>query len=81
MRQFLPRFDRVILLSAPADVILARLASRTGNSYGKAPGEAARVLDLIETVEPLLRRAATHEIRTSAPLHAVVAEVLRIAHE
>ena len=81
MREFLPRFDHVILLSASADIILERLASRTGNSYGKAPGEAARVLELIQTVEPLLRRAADHEINTSAPLDEVVAEVLRIAQQ
>lgn len=81
MREFLPRFDHIILLSAPAEIILERLANRTGNSYGKAPGEAARVLDLIQTVEPLLRRAADYELDTSAPLGEVVAEVLRIAQQ
>jgi dephospho-CoA kinase len=81
MREFLPRFDHIILLSAPAEIILERLANRTGNSYGKAPGEAARVLELIQTVEPLLRRAADYELDTSAPLGEVVAEVLRIAQQ
>jgi hypothetical protein len=36
------------------------------------------VLDQIHTVEPLLRRAAEHEIDTSAPLDQVVATALRI---
>lgn len=79
MGKFLPQFDHVILLSAPADVILARLATRTGNEYGKGPEQAARVLSLIETVEPLLRRAAGHEIDTSAPRDEVVAAVMEIA--
>ncbi len=79
MRQFLPRFDHIILLSAPADVIVERLKSRTNNPYGKHPDEVARVLDLLQTVEPLLRRAATHEIDSSACLDDVVASVLRLA--
>ena len=68
----------IVLLSAPADVIVERLASRTNNSYGKQPGEVARVVGLIDTVEPLLRRAADHEIDTSVPVEEVVATVLRL---
>lgn len=78
MGTFLPQFDQVILLSAPAQVIVERLATRTNNPYGKHPGEVARVMDLIETVEPLLRRVAGHEIDTSAPLDDIVAAVLRL---
>ena len=78
MGKFLPQFDHVILLSAPADVIVERLGTRTNNSYGKRPGEVARVLGLLETVEPLLRNAAGHEIDTSARLDDVVGTVLRI---
>lgn len=80
MGQFLPQFDQVILLSAPAEIMVERLATRTNNSYGKTSGEVDRVLDLRETVEPLLRRIATHEIDTRAPLDEVVAAVLRLAH-
>jgi shikimate kinase len=79
MGRFLPRFDHVILLSAPADVIVERLRMRASNVYGKRPDEAARVLGLMETVEPLLRHAAGHEIDTSAPLKDVVATVLQLA--
>jgi shikimate kinase len=79
MGQFLPRFDHVILLRAPADVIVERLKSRTNNPYGKHPDEVARVLDLLQTVEPLLRRAATHEIDTHACLDDVVTTVLELA--
>jgi hypothetical protein len=76
--RFHPRFDPIILLSAPAGVLAERLASRTANSFGKAPGELARVLDDLQAVEPLLRKAATHEIRTTRPLAAVVAEILHL---
>jgi dephospho-CoA kinase len=78
MGQFLPQFDHIVLLSAPAEVLVERLATRTTNRYGKRPGEVARVLRLVEDVEPLLRRVAGSEINTSAPLEEVVASVLRL---
>ena len=78
MRKFLPQFDHVVLLSAPADVIVERLRTRTNNPYGKHPGEIARVLRLVEQVEPLLRRVAGHEIDTSVCLKDVVATLLRL---
>ena len=77
--QFHPRFDLIILLSAPVEVLTTRLASRTTNSFGTAPGELERVLDDLQAVEPLLRKAATYEIRTTMPLGDVVAEVLHLA--
>ena len=77
--RFHPRFDLIILLSAPAEVLAGRLASRTTNSFGRAPGELARVLDDLQAVEPLLRKAATYEIRTTVSLGDVVAELLRLA--
>ncbi len=62
----------------PLDVIVERLATRTNNSYGKRPEELSRVHDDAATVEPLLRSGATHEVRTTIALPAVVAEVLRL---
>jgi len=78
MGKFLPQFDHIVLLTAPAEVIVERLATRTNNSYGKHPDEVARVLGQLQTVEPLLRRVAGHEIDTSACLNDVVATLLRL---
>lgn len=78
MGKFLHQFDHIILLSAPTDVIVERLSTRTNNPYGKAPEELARVLRLVKTVEPRLRRVADHEIDTNIPVDDVVAEVLQI---
>ena len=77
--RFHPRFDVIILLSAPPGILAERLASRAGNPYGKAPGELRRVFDDLRAVEPLLRRAADYEVRTTMPVGDVVAEVLRLA--
>jgi dephospho-CoA kinase len=79
--QFYEFFDHVVLLSAPVEVMLERLATRTTNSFGKSPDERAKVLDDVANVEPLLRRRATAEIDTSAPLDDVVATVLRLVGE
>ncbi len=74
--QFHAQFDHIVLLSAPAPVIVERLATRTNNPYGKQPEELARVLGHIETVEPRLRRAATLEVDTSAPVEQVLETIL-----
>jgi len=75
--KFRSMFDHVILLSAPEDVIVERLRLRTNNPYGKRPEEVAAVLGYIKTVEPLLRRAASAEIVTTAPVDEVVMKILR----
>jgi shikimate kinase len=74
--RFLPRFDHIVLLSAPLETLLHRLATRTGNPYGKAPAERRRFLEDVDAVEPLLRQSATVEIRTAAPLPEVVGRLL-----
>jgi dephospho-CoA kinase len=79
--KFHPHFDHIILLSAPMSVLLERLWSRTSNTYGKDPSERARVLQHVETVEPLLRRAASTEVDTSATLSQVVKTVLAAVQE
>jgi shikimate kinase len=75
--KFYPQFDHIVLLSAPADLIIERLTTRTTNPYGKRPEDLAQVLRYLETVEPLLRCGATLEIDTSDPLDQVVQTILR----
>jgi hypothetical protein len=76
---FYDRFDAVVLLSAPADVILDRVARRTTNNYGKTPLERAMILaDLVE-VEPLLREGCTHELDASRRLADIIADLIAIA--
>ncbi|MHA6779587.1 hypothetical protein ACVGOW_01085 [Pseudonocardia saturnea] len=64
-------FDHVVLLSAPIDVLLARVAARTTNPYGKAAHEIAEIRRNTAGAEPLLHRSATVEIDTTIPLHQV----------
>jgi len=77
--KFYPRFDRIVLLSASPELTAQRLAARTNNPYGKSAQDVAEVLHFKSTIEPLLRRGATHEVDTNTPIEEVVARVLEIA--
>jgi dephospho-CoA kinase len=73
--KFYPQFDHVAVLIAPAEVLLARIAARTSNPYGKDPGEQALILRDLAEVEPRLRATATIVIDASAPLAQVVQQL------
>jgi thymidylate kinase len=76
--RFYPQFDAVVLLSAPADVLLARIESRTTNDYGKSREERELILEHLAEVEPLLRATCTNELDASRPIEDVVAELAAI---
>lgn len=73
--KFYSQFDHVVLLSAPVDVLLSRIAGRTTNDYGKRPGERELILRHVMEIEPLLRGTATLEIDASAPISEVVGQL------
>ena len=77
--RFYPRFDAVVLLSAPPDVLFDRIERRTTNDYGKTAAERALVLDHLASVEPQLRATCTHELDASRPLGEVVDGLVAIA--
>jgi broad-specificity NMP kinase len=64
--RFYDRFDRIVLLSAPPEVMFDRIASRTTNPYGKRAEEWAQILDHLEIVQPMLRATSDIEIDTAA---------------
>jgi dephospho-CoA kinase len=76
--RFYSRFDAVVLLSAPAGVLLQRLESRTTNDYGKSSEQRELVLSHLAEVEPLLRASCTHEVDATQPIADVVAQLVEI---
>lgn len=76
--RFYPRFDAVVLLSAPPDVLLRRIETRTTNDYGKTGGERELILRHVDEVEPLLRATCTHEIDATQPVASVVEQLVAI---
>ena len=69
----------MVLLSAPAEVVLDRVATRRTNDFGKTEAQRRWILEDLAAVEPLLRAGATAEIDTRAPLDEVVDSLERIA--
>src|SRR3954470_3697922 len=76
---FYDRFDAVVLLSVPREVLLERIESRTTNAFGKTPAERQRILDDLDAGDPRLRAGATAEIDTTAALPIVVEAIEGIA--
>ena len=70
--KFYSRFDHVVLLSAPAEVILERVTNRSTNPYGKIDEERREILRYLSEIEPRLRATASIEIDATAPLIDVV---------
>jgi adenylate kinase family enzyme len=76
--RFYPLFDAIVLLSAPADVLLGRIAARTTNDYGKSSADRALILRHVAEVEPLLRATCTHELDATQPVEAVIEQLIAI---
>lgn len=51
--KFLLQFDHVVLLSAPVETLIERLATRANNTYGKSSEELHHFLEDVRTVEPV----------------------------
>jgi dephospho-CoA kinase len=76
--RFYPCFDAVVLLSAPAEVLLSRITTRATNDYGKSSEERDLILRHLAEVEPLLRATCTHEVDATQPLDDVVEQLVAI---
>lgn len=72
------RFDAVVLLSAPIEVVLHRVSDRA-NPFGSTEEDRAKIAADLAIYEPLLRAGADYEIATSTPIDAVATALERIA--
>ncbi|MEV6635520.1 AAA family ATPase [Actinoplanes sp. NPDC051470] len=60
--RFYDRFEHVIYLRVPLEVLLDRVRARTNNPYGKTAEQQADITRYVAEVEPLIRRTATLEL-------------------
>ncbi|MGB8384289.1 MAG: AAA family ATPase [Dermatophilaceae bacterium] len=65
--RFYDRFEHVVLLSAPLQVLVERVSRRTNNPYGMTAEQQVEIARYLDAVEPLLRRGATHELDGQRP--------------
>ena len=77
-RAMYDRFDAVVLLRAPVEVIVARVIDRA-NPFGSCRQDRAKIASDLAQFEPLLRAGVDHEIVTTAPVPDVVAALEHIA--
>ena len=64
-------FGFKVLLTAPVEVVLERLGTRSTNSFGKSQDQRDRVLDDIAWVVPLLRDSADLVVETTSTVSKV----------
>jgi dephospho-CoA kinase len=60
--RFYDRFDHIVLLSAPIDVLIDRVRTRNNNPYGHSEVEQTRIRNHVRDIEPQLRAGATLEL-------------------
>lgn len=76
--EFYNRFQHIVLLSAPPEVLIKRVRERTNNPYGKSLEERAEIAHYIRTVEPFLRRGATVELDGQRPVGELADAIERL---
>ncbi len=75
---FYRRFDQVVLLSAPLDVLLDRVRRRPDNPYGRTGEQRAEIAGYLAGVEPLLRAGADVELDGRLPVGELADAVERL---
>lgn len=66
--RFYDRFEHVVYLLVPLDVLLQRVRLRTNNPYGRTAEQQAEIASYVAEVEPLIRRTATLELDGLLPV-------------
>jgi shikimate kinase len=79
--RFYDRFEQVVLISAPVEVLIERVSTRTNNPYGSTAEQQAEIAAYVETVEPLLRNGATVELDGRRPVGELADVIERLQRE
>ncbi|GAB3817322.1 AAA family ATPase [Tessaracoccus terricola] len=77
--KFYDRFEHVVLLSAPVDLLIERVAKRTNNPYGRTRAQQEEIRRYVDEVEPLLRKGASLELDGRQPVSAL-ADAIEALH-
>ena len=76
--RFYDRFEHVVLLSAPVQVLLERTRLRTNNPSGRSDEQQAEIVHYTRTVEPLLRSGSTLELDGRRPVTELADAIERL---
>jgi shikimate kinase len=72
---FYDRFDHVVLLSAPFEVLIERVSRRINNPYGGTVEQRDEIRRYVTEVEPLLRRGASIQLDGRLPVSVLANRV------
>jgi shikimate kinase len=72
---FYDRFEHVIYLYVPIEVLLDRVRARSTNPYGKTAEQQADIAKYVAEVEPLIRKTATLELDGLLPVEVLAERV------
>lgn len=72
---FYDRFEHVVLLSAPIEVLMERVTTRTNNPYGTSAEQREEIRRNVAEVEPLLRHGASLELDACRSIDDLAAEI------
>jgi shikimate kinase len=75
--RFYDRFEHVVYLYVPLEMLLDRVRTRTTNPYGKTAEQQADITRYVAEVEPVIRRTATAELDGLLPVHVLADRVER----
>lgn len=78
--RFYDRFEHIVLLTAPLEVLLERVATRSNNPYGRSAEDRADIARYVREVEPLLGDGATTVLDGRLPV-ARLAEMAQLLLE
>ncbi len=65
---FYDRFEHVIYLRVPLEVLLERVRVRTNNPYGKTAEQQADITRYVAEIEPMILRTAALELDGQLPV-------------
>lgn len=74
--EYLPFFDKVLVLHSKPEVITERINSRTDNEYGKHPAEQTRILNWHKTFEKEMVEKGAIPLNADRELGEVVDEIV-----
>jgi len=77
--RFYDRFDHIVLLSLPSEMLVQRLAERTSNDYGKSAIESDRVIGFHARFDRMLRDAGAVALDVSGSVDDAIAQLLLLA--
>jgi shikimate kinase len=73
--RFYDQFSAVVMLSAPLEILIERVAQRTDNPYGRSEEDQAEIREYVREIEPLLRDGATVELDGRLPVSALADDI------